>query len=274
MLMARNAAASPTAEASRSEPETLLALEGVSLSFGAVTALSNLSLEIRQGEILAIIGPNGAGKTSLLNCINGFYRPTEGDVVFKGQRRRRMTVSMAARSGIARTFQNLALFKGLSTLDNLMTGRSLKMKTNIFQAMLFVGWTKREEIAHRERVEDIIHFLELEAVRETPVGRLPYGIQKRIELGRAIAAEPELILLDEPMAGMNHEEKQEMSRFILEINGNLGITLALIEHDIGVIMGLSHRIVVLDHGEKIAEGLPEQVAANPAVIDAYLGVEH
>ncbi len=254
--------------------ETLLSVENISLSFGAVKALTNISFEIRKGEILAIIGPNGAGKTSMLNVINGFYHPQEGIITFRGEKRRQMKPYDAARQGIARTFQNVALFKGMSTLDNIMTGRNLKMKSNILSAAFYLGPAKREEIEHRAVVEEIIDFLEIQAIRKTPVGRLPYGLQKRVELGRALAAEPDLLLLDEPMAGMNLEEKQDMSRFILDVNDQFGTTIALIEHDMGVVMDISDRVVVLDYGRKLADGTPDEVKNNQEVIEAYLGVGH
>jgi branched-chain amino acid transport system ATP-binding protein len=252
--------------------EVLLAVDNISLRFGGVRALTNVSFDVRRGEIRAIIGPNGAGKSSMLNVINGFYQPQDGEIRWKGVKRRRMTPYLAASSGVARTFQNIALFKGMSTLDNIMSGRSLKMKAGFFWQMLHVGPARNEEIEHRKRVEEIIDFLDIQHIRRTPVGKLPYGLQKRVELARALAMEPELLLLDEPMAGMNLEEKEDMSRFILEVNEEFGTTIALIEHDIGVVMDLSDRIVVLDYGRQIADGTPEEVARNQDVIDAYLGV--
>ncbi|MSP89688.1 MAG: ABC transporter ATP-binding protein [Alphaproteobacteria bacterium] len=253
---------------------TLLKVDGISLAFGGVKALSDISFEIREHEILAIIGPNGAGKSSMLNVINGFYHPQQGAITYKGATRSQMRPHEAAAQGIARTFQNIALFRGMSTLDNIMTGRLLKMKTNFFMQALYWGPALKEEIAHREVVERIIDFLEIQSIRKTPVGRLPYGLQKRVELGRALAAEPELLLLDEPMAGMNVEEKEDMCRFILDVNDEFGTTIALIEHDMGVVMDISDRVVVLDYGRKIADGRPDQVRANQDVIDAYLGVGH
>ena len=254
--------------------ETLLSVENISLSFGAVKALIDVSLSIRKGEIFAIIGPNGAGKTSLLNVLNGVYHPQEGQITFKGETRKQMKAHESAAQGIARTFQNVALFRGMTTLDNIMTGRNLKMRSGLVAQAIWWGPAKKEEAEHREAVEKVIDFLEIEAIRKTPVGRLPYGLQKRVELGRALAMEPTLLLLDEPMAGMNVEEKEDMCRFILDVNDEFGTTIALIEHDMGVVMDISDRVVVLDYGKKLADGTPDEVRGNQAVIDAYLGVSH
>lgn len=254
--------------------DTLLEVKNISLSFGGVKALTDISFDIKEGEVRAIIGPNGAGKSSMLNVISGFYHPQEGEVWFRGEKREQLRPYQVARQGVARTFQNIALFKGMSTLDNLMTGRITQMKTNMFWQALWKGPAEREEIEHRERVEHIIDFLGIQAIRKTPVGRLPYGMQKRVELGRALAAEAKLLLLDEPMAGMNLEEKEDMSRFILDVNDEFGTTITLIEHDIGVVMDLSDRVVVLDYGCKLADGVPDVVRNDQAVIDAYLGVSH
>ncbi len=254
-----------------SAPEILLEVADVRLAFGGVQAIAGVSFDIRRGEIRAIIGPNGAGKTSMLNVVNGFYHPQAGRITYKGRTRRRMRPHLAAAQGIARTFQNVALFKGMTTLDNIMTGRGMRMHRNLFWQALRRGPALREEIAHRRAAEGIIEFLEIEHIRKTPVGQLPYGLQKRVELGRALAMEPDLLLLDEPMAGMNVEEKQDMCRFILDVSTQLGTTVALIEHDMGVVMDLSHRVVVLEYGRLIADGTPDAVRADPAVVKAYLG---
>ena len=254
--------------------DVLLKVENIGLSFGGVKALDRVSFDIRKGEIRAIIGPNGAGKSSMLNVINGFYHPQQGTITYKGQTREQIRPYEAARQGIARTFQNIALFKGMSTLDNIMTGRNLKMKTNLFWQALHIGPARKEELENREAAERIIDFLDIQAIRKKPVGKLPYGLQKRVELGRALAAEPELLLLDEPMAGMNSEEKEDMSRFIIDVNMEFGTTIALIEHDMSVVMDLSDRVVVLDYGRQLADGLPNEIRANKQVVDAYLGVAH
>ncbi len=254
--------------------DVLLAVEDVSLSFGGIKAIRDVSFDIRKGEIRAIIGPNGAGKTSMLNVINGFYTPQQGRIRFKGKTRSKMRPYDAARGGIARTFQNVALFRGMTALDNIMAGRTLKMHRGLFWQMLRFGPALREEVEHRRAVEEIIDFLHIEHIRKTPVGRLPYGLQKRVELGRALAMEPDLLLLDEPMAGMNLEEKEDMSRFVLDVNQHFGTTIALIEHDMGVVMDLSDRVVVLEYGRKIADGTPDEVKKDQGVIDAYLGVAH
>jgi len=256
--------------ARRIGPE-ILDLRNISLSFGGVKALTDISFNVRQHEIRSIIGPNGAGKSSMLNVINGVYRPQQGEIIFRGEHRKNMDCHQAAKSGIARTFQNIALFKGMTVLDNIMTGRNLKMKSNFLLQALYWGPARREEIEHRQKCEEIIDFLEIQAIRKTPVGRLPYGLQKRVELGRALAAEPDILLLDEPMAGMNVEEKQDMCRFILDVNDQMGTTIVLIEHDMGVVMDISDRVVVLDYGKKIGDGTPDEVRGNQDVINAYLG---
>ena len=252
----------------------VLSFEDISLAFGGVQALTGVGFDVRQGEIRAIIGPNGAGKSSMLNVINGVYQPQRGTIHFQGRAYRRMTPHLAARSGIARTFQNIALFKGMSVLDNIMTGRSLKMRATVLEQALHFGRARREEMTNRRKVEEVIDFLEIQHIRKVPVGRLPYGLQKRVELARALAAEPSILLLDEPMAGMNVEEKQDMCRFILDTNEQYGTTMVLIEHDMGVVMDISDRVVVLDYGKKIGDGSADEVRANAAVIAAYLGAVH
>jgi len=254
--------------------EVVLSVQDVSLSFGGVRALQGVSFDVRSHEVRAIIGPNGAGKSSLLNVLNGVYHPQEGKIRFRDKEFADMDPHVAASMGIARTFQNIALFKGMTVLDNIMTGRNLKMGCNFLQQALWLGPARREELAHRRAVEEIIDFLEIQHIRRTPVGRLPYGLQKRVELGRALAAEPQLLLLDEPMAGMNLEEKQDMCRFVLDVNDHYGTTLVLIEHDMGVVMDISDRVLVLDYGRKIADGIPDEIKNDKSVIDAYLGVAH
>ena len=254
--------------------DTILGFDNVSITFGAVTALTGVSFEVHEHEIVAIIGPNGAGKTTMLNVINGVYHPNEGKITYKGETRTRMRPHQAAVQGIARTFQNVALFKSMNTVDNIMTGRNLKMKSNILLQGLYWGPAQREEAEHRKAVEKVIEFLEIGSVRKTVVGRLPFGLQKRVELGRALAAEPEILLLDEPMAGMNLEEKEDMCRFVLDLNAEFGTTIVLIEHDMSVVMDISDRVIVLDYGRKISEGTPDEVRSDQNVIDAYLGVAH
>jgi branched-chain amino acid transport system ATP-binding protein len=254
--------------------DVILDVQNISLRFGGVKALTDISFNVKEHEIRSIIGPNGAGKSSMLNCINGVYTPQDGSITFRGQKFDHMNSRQVAEMGIGRTFQNLALFKGMSVIDNIMTGRNLKIKSNLLMQALRVGPAQREEEEHREKVEHIIDFLEIQAFRKTPVGQLPYGLQKRVDLGRALAMEPQVLLLDEPMAGMNLEEKQDMCRFILDVNDEFGTTIVLIEHDMGVVMDISDRVVVLDYGKKIGDGEPEEVRNNEDVIRAYLGTSH
>ena len=258
----------------RNSGDVILEVRNISLAFGGVKALTDISFDVKEHEIRAIIGPNGAGKSSMLNCINGVYQPQHGSITFRGRTFENMNSRQVAEMGLARTFQNLALFKGMSVLDNIMTGRNLKMRSNLFQQAIRWGAAEREETAQRLVVERIIDFLEIQPYRKTPVGKMPYGLQKRVDLGRALAMEPQVLLLDEPMAGMNVEEKQDMSRFILDENDDFGTTIVLIEHDMGVVMDISDRVVVLDYGKKIGDGAPDEVRKNEDVVKAYLGASH
>ena len=253
--------------------EVQLRVENVAKHFGGVTAVDGVSLEVRQGEILSVIGPNGAGKTSLLNMVSGFYRPDRGRIVFEGEEITDLPPYKIAERGIARTFQNIALFRGMTVLENLMLGRHVRMNSGVFSSFVYWGMAQKEEIAHREKVEDLIEFLKLEDLRKFPTGALSYGLQKRVELGRALALEPKVLLLDEPMGGMNQEEKEDMARYVLDVNEERGTTVILIEHDMGVVMDISRRVVVLDRGRGIAEGDPQSVQRNPEVIRAYLGTK-
>jgi branched-chain amino acid transport system ATP-binding protein len=249
----------------------LLEIRDTSKAFGGVQAVTRVSLEAQKGEILSVIGPNGAGKTTVLNMISGFYHPDTGRIALEGRDVTDLAPSRIAELGIARTFQNIALFRGMTVLDNLLLGRHVHMKTGVLGAFAYWGFAQREEVAHRKRVEDIIDFLRIQDLRRRPTGSLAYGLQKRVELGRALALDPKILLLDEPMGGCNHEEKEDMARFILDVNEEWGVTVILIEHDMGVVMDISDRVAVLDMGQKIAEGTPDEVRANPRVIKAYLG---
>jgi len=255
------------------EKKAVIRLEDVRLRFGGVEALRGVSLEVREGEILAIIGPNGAGKTCVFNCINGFYKPHAGRIYYGDVEITKLRPDKIANMGIARTFQNIPLFTGLSTVDNLMAGRHIRMRNNWIHGALFYGLARKEEVENREFVEKIIDFLELEAVRKEAIGAVPYGLRKRVDLGRALAQEPRVLLLDEPMAGMNAEEKEDIARFVVDIFELRKIPIVLVEHDMGVVMDIADRIVVLNFGEVIAEGSPEEIKANPEVIEAYLGSE-
>jgi branched-chain amino acid transport system ATP-binding protein len=252
----------------------ILQIDNITLAFGGVTALNGISFDVAEGEICAVIGPNGAGKSSMLNVINGVYVPQEGRVVFKGQDCTKMRPRQIAKLGMARTFQNIGLFQGMTVLENILTGRCMKIRSTWLEQGLNIGRARREEVENRKVVEEVIEFLHLQSIRKTPVGKLPYGLQKRVELARALVAEPTMLLQDEPMTGMNLEEKKDMSCFALEINREYGTTIVLIEHDMSVVMDISDHVVVLDYGAKIGDGSPDEVKNNQDVIDAYLGVTH
>jgi branched-chain amino acid transport system ATP-binding protein len=264
-------AAGPVIASTGETGEVQLRIQGVSKHFGGVQAVAGVSLDVRRGEVLSVIGPNGAGKTSLLNMISGFYHPDRGSIALDGQDITHRPASEIAALGVARTFQNIALFRGMTVLDNLMLGRHVRMKSGVLSCLVYWGLAQKEEVAHRRRVEDIIDFLKIQDLRRRPTGSLAYGLQKRVELGRALALEPKVLLLDEPMGGCNHEEKEDIARFVLDVNQEWRTTIILIEHDMGVVMDISDRVAVLDMGQKIAEGTPDQVRANPQVIKAYLG---
>ena len=253
---------------------SILEVKNVSLSFGGVKAITHLSFDVLEHEIRAVIGPNGAGKSSMLNCITGIYQPQKGTITYKGEVLKKISPNIIARKGISRTFQNLALFKRMSVLDNILVGRTLHTTSNFFEVAFQLSKVRREDKLNREKCEEIVKFLEIEDIKNTPVGKLPYGLQKKVELGRALATEPQVLLLDEPMTGMNVEEKRDMCRFILKANDEMGTTIVLIEHDMSVVMDISDRVVVLDYGKIIGDGTPDEVRSNQIVIDAYLGVAH